>query len=240
MAFISSFNHIHPSRRGTQYEELISATDWRKTIVKAAGIDQFHDPGDDGIDYWNRLQQQANSNPEPAPLRKELPLQVWREANRVVVLFYFEGDLWKIMKGYPAAASGNGYLYKTRVRYSLSEIEQPLELPKSEWTIGLQDGRGLRFECKPYCLSSLSKDPSELKDWKSTSPQALSFGINLARKYEKQGPSSIEQTGLCESNFYARPSKDVTDAWSIMQASKCGAFLPWLDEKSSIKSSCGK
>jgi hypothetical protein len=215
---------------------MISVNDWRKTLTAASGI-KYSDAAldDDGLNYWPVFSGEDAKRTEP--LRTVLPMQVWIETNRVVVMFYFEKKLWKIMQGYPSAGRGSGNAFRPIDGYSLSVIEQPVELPSSEMKHSTDNGVGPRFMCDPFCFSNVSDDPQELRDWSNLAPAAFQYGVDLVTKYMSQG-IRFEKSGLCAPRYYAGLTTDVTDIWAIKQARKCGAFVPWLNDDGTQKETC--
>ena len=237
IGFAFSNNYIHPAKRGSNLQQLITAVDWKKTLIQASGEADISEIDGDGIGSWAAISGYTLNETSPELPRSEMPLQIWLETKRYVILFFFQGTLWKIMHGYPAAISGAGTEFKTMPLYSLSAIEQPAELPRAELTNTTDPGLGKRFECSPQCLSNLSENPQELQDWAQAAPEALAYGNELISKYHEQG-LLVSKTGLCQPGFYSLPTLDVTDRWSITQAQKCSGWIPWLDSQGKPKSEC--
>jgi len=234
LGFVHSPSYIQPRMRGTVMNELFSANDWRKTLLAASGI-TYDDPRDDGHQQWGRI---SGSEASAQMERTELPLQVWLETGRFVILFRHAGALWKIMQGYPSAGKGAGTTFKELPNYSLSSIDQPFDMPRGELPgNSTSSGVGQRFMCQPYCLLNLSDDPGELVERSGTSPDALAVGKSLISRYRGQG-TRVTGSRLCNPRFYALSNRDVTDRTSIDKARECGAFIPWLDRDGRILKGC--
>jgi len=230
-AFIASVDHIHSSRRGATYPGLISGNDLVATLIAAAGNESVAGVDKDSVNHWPALSGEDSSQ---ITTRSELPLQVWLETNRHVVLFYSNNTLYKIIQGYPWSGTGCGNIGDGEINFSLSDIMQPWELPRAERKYTVQELLSPRFHCSPHCLFDVQNDIQELDDLSLRNSTVLPIARNLVEKYAQEGVL-VNDSNLCAPGFYAQDKLDATDRLSIVIARRCGAFIPWLYANNTIK-----
>ncbi|KAH9259344.1 hypothetical protein BASA81_002387 [Batrachochytrium salamandrivorans] len=239
LGFVYSRNYMVATKRGRSFQQLISAADWRRTLVKASGTAWPKDLDDDGVDYWSPLSGLGVPSYET---RTELPLQVWKEQSRHVHLFYYPNsaggpELHKLIIGNPFSGWGSGNVGTHVAKYSHGEIDQPPELPNSEVKFSLDNGFNAKLQCASSCLYNLDRDQQELLDLSTTRPDLLKIAMVLVEKYKEQYVQ-VRSSGLCDAGFYATDNKDTMDANSIYQARRCGGWVPWLHTNSTLKTTC--
>lgn len=240
LGFVYSKKYMVQSKRGSTFKSLMSATDWRRTLLKASGTAWGKDVDDDGVDYWSPLSGVGVPSNEQ---RTELPLQVWGEQSRHVILFHVANDiggpeLHKLIIGNPFSGWGAGNVGTQVENYSHGEIEQPFELPTNELQHNkLDSGFGAKLLCKKYCLYNLDRDPQEINELSSTQMQALQIGLRTLSAYQAQYVPLL-QSGMCQKGYFATDYKDTMDVTSVTQALKCGAWVPWITANGEVKRGC--
>lgn len=232
-AFVYSRQYVHETRRDTKFNSLIGGVDWRRTLLRASGSNA-NLTDDDGIDFWHALSSQGTHKSTP---RLEMPLQVWPEQNRYVLLFVHDKWLWKIIRGYPYSGTGPGNVGIPTPEFSNSAILQPLELPRDEMVHPTHDGFGSAWECQKDCLFNVALDPQELSHRTQWEKRAHWEGIQKLWKLKEQGVL-LKDSGFCDKGWYATDNMDTTDRYSIDYARSCGGFAPWLDSGGNRKPLC--
>ncbi len=230
---------IPRSSRGKSWSGLMSGVDWSRTIFEAIGqknaLARHEAP--DGIAMWDRMVQLQNSP------RKVLPVQVWKEAKRYVLIMQDPKTqhLFKLIRGYPGYIRDLGYLHrdiKIDKLSSTDRIQRPLELRKSDPQYDAQvvKKENTVFHCtgdKP-CLFDITDDPSEtinladsrssqammrkldkeLNKWKAL--EVPFVGSNLCYKGDKRSQSKLKSTNVMDPN-------------SLKFAAVCGRYIvPWV------------
>ncbi|KAH9257810.1 hypothetical protein BASA81_003828 [Batrachochytrium salamandrivorans] len=191
LGFVYSKNYMVATKRGRSFQPLISAADWRRTLVKASGTAWPKDLDDDGVDYWSPLSGLGVPSYEA---RTVFPLQIWGEQNRYAILFYVPNsaggpELHKLIIGNPFSGWGAGNVGTQVAKYSHGEIDQPPELPNSEVKFPLDNGFNNKLQCDKYCLYNLDRDQQELVELSTTNPTALQAGLAALALFQKQYPS---------------------------------------------------
>lgn len=224
----------------TEYIELFSATDWKNTLLDAAGI-AARDAGDDSISRWLTLTQSAAEDAEPR--RTELALQVWLEQKRFVIIYEHQGEWWKAIQGYPWSGTGAGAVGIQDSSYSQGYILQPPELPTAEVNTTVDYGKG-RLCKNRACIFNLAQDFSETVDLgRKDAPVAVAGEAKqkanaLINKYKKLG-TRVVNTGLCfGKTWFAANQQDVTDRNAVLIAKKCAGWTAWLTEQNTARTDC--
>jgi len=236
VAFVHSARHIPMSQRGTTDHTLVSINDWKSTLLRASGYIMSDSERELDHDHWPRLSL-SGSQVERELVRTELPAQVWLEQGKFVILFYFNGDLYKILQGYPWSGKGAGNVAKGVKGYAYSDIDQPWELPRAEMPWPARSGFSTVFNCTPFCLFNLSQDPQETFDrsrGKKRAVEALAYAQGLIAKYRSQG-RLFKDSGFCDAGYLPSNDKFVVDPRGLHFVNACKAYLPWLDANMTYK-----
>ncbi|KAH9261898.1 hypothetical protein BASA81_000554 [Batrachochytrium salamandrivorans] len=230
------------STNNNLYQGLMSLTDWKATLLDAAGVDVDGGDKDDSVSRWASLTNKI----DPSPPRTELALQVWQEEDRFVILFQHNNEWWKVIQGYPWSGTGSGDVGKPNLEHSQSYLLQPPELPNSELDAAEVDS-GVDKLCRnTLCLFNLDRDPGERKNYgrvmtsanNQEAGQAKLEAIRLINKYRQQG-RQIANSHVCHSpQWFPSRTTDTTDQNAMKMAQKCGGYTAWVEHNNSIRTDC--
>lgn len=229
-------------KHGTADTGLMSLNDWKVALLSASGHRLNLTEREFDFDHWPRLSS-PNITSNRTQSRSELSLQSWKEVKNYVVLFVNPSDnkLYKIIKGPPLKGSGTGYVGRFNSKYTLSEIEQPPELPSSEATYYFTTKIPLvGYRCSPPgCLFNVEDDPQERYNLALKSryyAATLRYAQMLVNQYSARGlEPRFTSSGHCDWGFYPSPKLFSTDVRSVLYAQSCKAWLLWLYANSTYK-----
>jgi arylsulfatase A-like enzyme len=257
---------ISPDLQNTEYNGLISASDWRATILRLARLPLMVDGdrgGEDSLDQWDAITS-AQTSP-----RSSVVFQYWDEAQRYGALTQMnDGSMWKVIKGWPAIGLGVGAMVRPASQRTFvgggargrstdllcafqgpvtgqsprDQLVGPPELPRSQLTPGLVSLAG-EMDCSPACLFKIDSDPSEQVDWyprMSQAQPAQDAWNALTALLAAAAPRAVSttQSGVCDNGFMPKSVTVVTDGLAMTTAKKCGAYVPWLAAPGQAKRPC--
>lgn len=235
-SFVSSPTFLSAERLNSSIVNLVSVNDWLITLVDASGIPTSVIDRDMDVNQWPLISGQTS-----AETRTQLILQAWYSQRHFVVLFNFNGTLYKAIAGNPYTSFAIADVGETPPGYYHSEIYQPWELPSGEMTLRVDLGRSRRYRCSPYCLFNLDSDPQEFNIIGQTSP-AQQPARSEAEKQLANAMAlgkSWRNANVCVSGWRQLSKETVTDAYAILLSKKCSAFIPWINAaNNTIISTC--
>lgn len=234
-------NIIPIERRGVTHYDLVSIVDWSATILGAINAaDTNGDFASDSINQWPVFTTGLN------PPRMEIPVQIFSEAERYIML-YVDGDrILKYIDGYPGQIKADGYLNPDRKITPGSAIDkiiipEELESTDPQYNATVNENKGKRHDCvsKP-CIFDVTSDPSEifdLADDLSNVPTSTRLAIQEMIVRHKVNEMDFVGSDLCfvdNDTFQAsQKSNRRFDKHAILIARLCGAYVPWYADPTS-------
>jgi len=230
--------------QGTTYDGLVSASDWRATILGLARLPIMVD-GDDGgmesIDQWASIMGQTSQ-----PARNATVFQFWDQAQRYGAMFQDvngTGHIYKLMMGWPGVGYGVGAMGPIAGLTSRDYTVAPPELDRNLLMPGLISNGG-ELDCMPGCLFDLTADPYEQNNlWnaRQATPEynyAYNYLNNLIQATRATALSTGD-SGVCQNGYAPQSINTPTDGLAMTVAAQCGAFVPWMPAPGQPKIHCG-